>query len=267
MLLLEAVKCKRDRRLFLESNNGADHKMNTTKSKHSASWENDEVSVDIPFSVAGVGTTVAITSKFTGKILLMDVGDEIDLVAITHGHFDHMGGLWSLLGFLRDMGRTEPLNILVPTGCDEVSNLVSGFRDCYSATLPFQIYLHKLQHGSGFDTDFFKLNAMGVEHYGLENQTGRDVLMPAFGYSVRIGETTVAFTGDSRMCISLQQLVDGADLAVIEATHKEDPESETRMHLTEAEAKELGELAKNCILFQNQQRVSDCFLQAYNKTS
>jgi hypothetical protein len=67
MLLLEAVKCKRDRRLFLESNNGADHKMNTTKSKHSASWENDEVSVDIPFSVAGVGTTVAITSKFTGN--------------------------------------------------------------------------------------------------------------------------------------------------------------------------------------------------------
>ena len=43
-------------------------------SKHTAMWENDEVKVDVPYSVAGVGTTVIVTSKFTGKILLLDVG-------------------------------------------------------------------------------------------------------------------------------------------------------------------------------------------------
>ena len=39
------------------------------------SWENDEVQVEILFSAAGVGTTIALISKFTGKIMLLDVGD------------------------------------------------------------------------------------------------------------------------------------------------------------------------------------------------
>ena len=77
------------------------------------SWENDEVQVEILFSAAGVGTTIALLSKFTGKMMLLDVGDgairdllvlqnnhefvnEIDLIAISHGHFDHVGGALSL---------------------------------------------------------------------------------------------------------------------------------------------------------------------------
>ncbi|MFW9869975.1 MAG: ribonuclease Z, partial [Candidatus Thorarchaeota archaeon] len=76
-------------------------------------WANDEVQVDIPFSAAGVATTIVLTSKFTGKMMLFDVGDgilrdllmsgntdfvhEIDPIAISHGHFDHVGGLHSLL--------------------------------------------------------------------------------------------------------------------------------------------------------------------------
>ena len=78
--------------------------------------ENDEVSVNVPFSAAGVGTTIVLTSKFTGKMMLLDVGDgvlrdlllsgntdfvnAIDPIAISHGHFDHVGGLHSLLGFM-----------------------------------------------------------------------------------------------------------------------------------------------------------------------
>ena len=38
-------------------------------------WENDEVHVNVPFSAAGVGTTIVLTSKFTGKMMLLDVGD------------------------------------------------------------------------------------------------------------------------------------------------------------------------------------------------
>ena len=40
-----------------------------------AMWENDEARVDVCYSAAGVSTTVIVTSKFTGKILIADVGD------------------------------------------------------------------------------------------------------------------------------------------------------------------------------------------------
>ncbi len=221
--------------------------------RHTANWENDEVSVAIPYSAAGVGTTVIVVSKFTGRILLMDVGDgavrdllstgsldfvnEIDLVIITHGHFDHVGGLWTLLGFLRMLERKDPLNILVPRGCIEVMNIVRGFKESYLDTIPFQINVFELQHGSGFDTDFFKVKAMGVEHYGMENDTDRDILMPAVGYRVQIGESVISYTGDSRMCQSLIDLVSGADLAVIEATHEQHPNPSRKVHLLELEAR------------------------------
>ncbi|UCE11460.1 MAG: MBL fold metallo-hydrolase [Candidatus Thorarchaeota archaeon] len=236
-----------------------------TDENYSASWENDEVRVDVPYSVAGVSTTVVVSSKFTGKYLLADVGDgvlrdllallgtdfveEIDMVCITHGHFDHMGGLHSLLGFMRMLGRTSSLDILVPAGCDEVLKMVKSFREVYRPTTKFGIRVQEVRDGVGFDSDFFKINVHDVEHFGLENpDPAKDLLMPAVGYKIQVGETVIAFTGDTRISEGAQNLVLAADLAIIEATRNVAPLAGHRVHLTEEEAKELGSLAKDYIL-------------------
>jgi ribonuclease BN (tRNA processing enzyme) len=87
-----------------------------------------------------------------------------------------------------------------------------------------------------------------VEHYGLENATGDDVLMPALGYRVSIGKSVIAFTGDSRMCPVLEEVVKGADLALIEATKGTSVEADLKVHLSDGEAEQLGSLAKNHLL-------------------
>ena len=229
-------------------------------------WENDEVSVEVPFSAAGVGTTIVLTSKFTGKMMLLDVGDgvlrdlllsgntdfvnDINPIAISHGHFDHVGGLHSLLGFMRVMGRTNPLNILIPTGCSEAISIINGFRDLYSTSLPFKIWYHEMSQGSGFDTDFFKTSSFEVEHFSLEFDEGAGEIEPALGFRVQIGETVVAYSGDTRLCSGVESVVRDADLAIIEATRKETPDSDFghRVHLSLEEAANLGELAKEHIL-------------------
>jgi len=238
--------------------------MSTISIGNKTTWENPEVRIDVLYSAAGVSSSVILTSKFTGKIMLLDAGDgvlrdllsmgslefvnDLDVIGVTHGHFDHVGGLYALLGFLRMMKRTDPLNIVIPAGCLEVPALVNAFRRVYGDTTPYRIFIHEMGDGTGFDTDFFKTQAIEVEHWGLENVTGEDRPMPALGYRVVVGSTTIGYTGDTRLCPGAEAVVKDADIALIESTRKTAPESGPRVHLTVEEARRLAELAREAIL-------------------
>ena len=238
--------------------------MTESTDDYSFDWENDEVRVDVPFSVAGVGTTIMLESKFTGKKMLLDVGDgatqalfrsyskssveDLSLIAISHGHFDHIGGLYSVLGFLRMLNRETPLDILFPRDSSEVRNLIDAFHVSYSSTTPFAIRCHELMHGVEFDTDFFKIIGYTVEHFDSDVPITEIVYEPALGFRVTIGATVIAYTGDTGMCSNLRDIVRGADLALIEATYHKTPPQEIRAHLSLEEAKELAKQAKNHLI-------------------
>ncbi len=238
--------------------------MTSSKNEYSSNWANDETIVTVPFSVAGVGTMIVIESKFTGKKMLLDVGDgttrdlfqqlpnssveDLTLIAITHGHFDHMGGLYSLLGFLRMLHRKSPLDIIMPQGSIEVLGIIESFREFHPSTIPFDIRCHEMKDGVEFNADFFRVKGFEVEHFDSDVPTSDIVWQPALGYRVTIGDTIVAYTGDTRMCANLENIVESADLALIESTYRTIPESDTRAHLSREEAEQLATLAKDHII-------------------
>jgi ribonuclease Z len=218
------------------------------------------------YSKAGVATQIILDT------ILVDVGDgtlrdllaadydfeTLDALVITHGHYDHMGGLHSLLGYLRMKGRKSPLKVLHPGAC-EVDTVIKGFEECYKGTIPFKIETIKVEDRKIYQVKNVRIQPFFVNHAGSTAQ-GIMPSIPATGYRIFSKGKTIAVTGDSCMCDPLKELVSGVDIAYIEATWtKERKEMLTRkygdieqeilsVHLSEEQAAELGKLAVKYVI-------------------
>lgn len=234
------------------------------KGDYEQRWRGRKIDVRIPYSRAGVAQHIWIEGE-DGSVLV-DAGDGLirDLltckldpkrirgVIFTHGHFDHVGGLHSLLGFLRMIGRKEALPICAPQGCTEVFSITRNFMNCYKDTTPFEISCKELQPDEVFKIAKMMIKVYPVVHCGSIESAGILDPIPAVGYRISHKGETIAISGDTGVCPSLKELVRGADLAIIEAVHQNSTrvsrETLEKVHLSEDVAKEIGKLAKDFIL-------------------
>lgn len=220
--------------------------------------------VNVPFTRAGVAHHVWVENE-QGAVLF-DVGDGAlrDILAhdlapdklkgifFTHGHFDHMGGLHSLLGYLRMIGRKEELPIWSPQECTEVNAAIIGFISCYPDTLPFRIHARECPPRTVIEFIGMAVEAFPVVHSGDIVGAGPLTRVPAMGYRISCRGETVAISGDSADCPALRELAKDADIALIEATFPTNTDVGrdvlSQTHLTEGQAIEIGRTAKNYIL-------------------
>lgn len=227
-------------------------------------WEGKSIKVDVLYSRMGIAQQIWVGTE--GGSLLVDAGDGVlrDLVCngfdasqirgmiFTHGHFDHMGGVHSVLGFLKMIGREELLLIVAPKGCREVFSIVDNFKRCYVNSIPFEISIKECEPQEVFQIGDMTIKAYPVVHCGSTKGSGILDPIPAVGYRISCGGETVSISGDTGFCASLKELVKGADLAILEATvSNESGVSEEfleKVHLSEEMAKEIGKLAKDFIL-------------------
>jgi len=228
------------------------------------SWQGKELHVDVLYSRAGVAQQIVISAN-SGAVLF-DAGDGIvrDLlknrgifnqlkgIVLTHGHFDHMGGLFSLLGFLRMIGRKEPLPIHFPTAAIEIETTLAAFQRSYTATIPFELAVRETLPGDVFELAGIRITAFGMIHCGGTAAGGILDRIPALGYRVAYHGETIAISGDTGDCPALRELVDGVDLAILEATHQTNADAgeETlkKVHLSAELAADIGKTAHGYIL-------------------
>ncbi len=227
-------------------------------------WQGKHLKVEILFSAAGVATQSCVSNA--GGLILVDAGDgclrdlldagidpeQVDGILFTHGHFDHVAGLYSLLRFWRMMGREREVKIVIPRGCDPVVRILRECRETYGDRYPLPIEEVAVDAGDTFMVGGMEIEIHSVIHCGSVIKEGIQNPVPAVGYRVSCEGETAAFSGDTGYCQGLLDLVTDADLAVIEATFPDDHEVPEgmyeRVHLSESLAAKAGAMAREHLL-------------------
>ncbi len=233
--------------------------MNITK--YPLRWKKKDFSIKIFCSIPNIATGILIKAgdaNFVvdpGDGILRDLNKEltpdeilkISDLFITHGHHDHVGGVWSLLTYMRVMNKQTTLHIHYPKGCAEIETIHSAFQKVYAGSLSYNIVLKEIESKNTFKSKGVKIKPFPVIHreYLQDGITTRQV--PALGYNFSYNSMKICYGGDTAFCDELVKHARNADLAVIEAGHEDDDDHDG-MHMTLSEAKAIGKTAKKYFL-------------------
>lgn len=236
-------------------------------------YNSEKVFIKPLFSIAGLATQIVIVDKESNPPvgLLLDIGDGtcrdildngldfawINTIVISHGHYDHMGGIYSFLGTKRMLGDEHEINVYYPSKTVEVENIVKMFKENYPDSIPFNIKMHPIDPQKSAEIVLnknFVLKAFPVLHRGSTLIPGVLPLIPACGYQVSLinHNLKLAFSGDCAPSTILYDLFSSeVDIGFIENSHPTDDwvkDNVNRFHLTKKEALEFSKNCKKTIL-------------------
>lgn len=230
------------------------------KNKYPINWTKENFSIKIFCSIPNIATGILLKADRAhfivdpGDGILRDLNKELKIkdilnisdVFVTHGHHDHVGGVWSLLTYLRVMHKKSPLVIHYPKGCLEIVHIHNAFKKVYSSSITYDIILKEITGDKSFTSKKVSIKPFSVMHkeYLSDNKTTRQV--PALGYKFTFNKLKICYGGDTAFCDDLVRNAKGADLAILEAGHDDDTPDE--MHMTLSEAKSIGRSAKKYFL-------------------
>lgn len=137
----------------------------------------------------------------------MDDIDSLDLIYLTHRHFDHCFGLPSLLLIFHKNNRKKPLKII----CNK--EVLSTLRKLFDITDP------RIPGAFSFSIEFFEVEASDTFRGGNYDLLFAETAHSALNYSVRINTEgrSIFYSGDGDLTEPVAKIMEGVDLAVQEA--------------------------------------------------
>ncbi|MEW5842216.1 MAG: MBL fold metallo-hydrolase [Bacteroidota bacterium] len=227
--------------------------------KYPLIWRKEDFFIKIYSSIPNISTGILITTdKATfvvdpGDGILRDLNKDVGAVTIlkisdifvSHGHHDHVGGVWSLLTYLSVMKKKSPLNIYYPKGCLEIESIHKAFISVYGKELSYPIVLKQISSAKNFKRNSVTIKPFKVNHRELTEDSRSTILVPSLGFKFIHDEKSICYGGDTAYCDSLAKMAKDSDLAIIEAGAKE---KKSQLHMTIEEASLIGKTAKDYFL-------------------
>ncbi|RII19756.1 Ribonuclease BN [Streptomyces sp. YIM 130001] len=174
-----------------------------------------------------------------GFRLLLDMGNgalgelqrhcglyDLDAIFLSHLHADHcidMCGYFVARYYRHDGGRCPPMPVYGPEGTEQ--RLTTAYADTPSASSMSEVFdFHTLKPAS-FEIGPFSVRTERVRH-------------PVEAYAIRIehGGSTLTYSGDTGVSPELDELAEGADLFLCEASFTYGKEDIPDLHLNGREA-------------------------------
>ena len=177
-----------------------------------------------------------------GSETILHVSD----IFISHGHNDHVGGVWSLLTYLSVLRRKAPLTIYFPKGCVEIVSIYKAFKEVYGKEISYQINLKPIDNEKPFSRNSIKIKPFAVNHRELTTKEKSSIQIPSLGFKFFYDGKSICYGGDTAYTENLVKYSKGADLAIIEAGAED--ESRTDLHMTIEQASRIGRTAKEYFL-------------------
>ena len=137
--------------------------------------------------------------------------DDIDVIFISHFHGDHFFGLpFLFLEYAEMSHRSKELYIVGPPGIQEKTERLTewGFPGLLDRSRYLRHYI-EVNDGTKGSTNGIQFEAVRVDHVSD---------LECYGYSVRLGDRSVAYSGDALMGDAVRRLARESDVFVVECS-------------------------------------------------